>query len=144
MKGHKQHILCCEKTHVDPHSSAGSQSAPLAPAEDAWFSASDGWISGSKDDALRFCEGKMMILCNYADLCPDGPSRSSTGSDRVGQNGEDSEQWAPVADLDDWVLVGMKGKNKATQCLTHEQMNQTPFADDMTKDKMQHIKCCAK
>jgi len=146
MKENKQHILCCEKTHIDPHSSAGSLNSPLAdtPSEDAWFSASDGWNSGSKDDALRFCEGKLMGLCNYSDVCPDGPSRSSTGSDWIGQNGEENEQWAPVGDLDDYVLVGMMGKNKATQCLTHEQMTQTPFSGDMTKDKMQHIKCCAK
>ena len=117
-----------------------------------WFHVKTGWTSGSHDEAVQFCEqhevnGKRMELCPYHEYCPEGPSRPPVdGRGNIGELDEDSQQWAPTSNGDNqWVMVGMHGNNKATQCLTHGQLHgKAPLwgLDQSNQEQKHYVMCC--
>lgn len=162
----KEHILCCKKSHVQQpqqQESADDEEESKIPtsqtSEEAvtdtgtamkgtWFHVINGWNAGTHDDATHFCarkevNGKPMELCTYAAYCPSGPSRPpADGHGLIGED-EDSEQWAPASGDNQWVMVGMHGQNKATQCLTHGQLyGSAPVLDEFSQEMRHHIMCC--
>ncbi|KAL7549978.1 hypothetical protein ACHAWF_013235, partial [Thalassiosira exigua] len=118
-----------------------------------WFHTSNGWNGGSHDDALHYCQmkevdGKRMELCPFESYCPSGPSRppiDGFNSVEIGE-GEDSEQYAPSSSGDNqWILVGIRGHNKASQCLTYEQLHGSTPAWGLNGDGVEfkhHVMCC--
>lgn len=118
-----------------------------------WFDTDvGGWDGGSHDDAAQFCEqfagshGKRMELCPYAAYCPQGPSQPTIGGHDANFD-EEGEQWAPVfGKSNHWVMVGRKGTNSATTCLSHVQLNgQEPSwgLDGSNKEMKKHVMCCS-
>eukprot|EP00571_Detonula_confervacea_P013981 CAMPEP_0172306514 /NCGR_PEP_ID=MMETSP1058-20130122/7566_1 /TAXON_ID=83371 /ORGANISM="Detonula confervacea, Strain CCMP 353" /LENGTH=995 /DNA_ID=CAMNT_0013018427 /DNA_START=19 /DNA_END=3006 /DNA_ORIENTATION=+ len=164
MPGLKHHILCCKKTsHIPvqegtdtlaqtPASQTSDEEADAKPTLiGTWFHAENGWNGGSHNDAAHFCalkevNRKQMELCPYHVYCPQGPSRPSVDGQGIIGDGEESEQFAPTSNGDNqWVMVGMHGHNKATQCLTHGQLNGAApdwGLDGSNKEKKHHIMCC--
>jgi len=168
----KHHILCCKKTshtQVQEDTISASVQSPILPTQASyeeidkeptlyiagtWFHAENGWNGGSHDDATHFCalkeiNRKQMELCPYHMYCPQGPSRPSAESNgNIIGEGEESEQWAPSSGGDNqWVMVGMHGHNKATQCLTHTQLNGPAPSwghDENNQEKKHHIMCCTR
>ena len=146
---------------VEEHSHDTSSQASPASEEDntideaaekvgVWFQVANGWNAGSHTDAEHYCSlkevnGKRMELCSYEAYCPSGPSRPPVDG-HLAVDGEESEQWAPTSNGDNqWVMVGMRGHNKATQCLTHGQLNGAPpewGLDSSNAEHKHHIMCC--
>ena len=127
--------------------------APLAPPAGVWFQVLNGWNAGSHEDGMHFCArqkiaGEKMELCNYEQYCPNGPSRPAAGGhSAIGFTDEDIEQWAPIAGegANQWVMVGMRGHNHATECLTHDMLNgEAPSwgLDNSNPEHKQYIYCC--
>lgn len=125
--------------------------AGLSGMVGTWFHAENGWNSGNHNDAVHFCALKeinheRMELCPYHMYCPHGPSQPpDDGRGKIGE-GEETEQWAPTSNGDNqWVMVGMHGHNKATQCLTHGQLHGAAPSwglDSFNKEQKRHIMCC--
>jgi len=118
-----------------------------------WYDAdTGGWTGGSHSEASKFCqqfEGSHdlpMQLCPYAAYCPHGPSHEViSGHDANFE--EEGEQWAPVfGKSNHWVMIGKRGTNKSTTCLSHEQLTgeePTWGLDWSEKEKKRHIMCCS-
>lgn len=124
------------------------------PMTSTWFRLGDGggWNGGSHDDAIHFCamkknNGKRMGLCPYHAYCPSGPSQPPYDGNYVTDDDDDTEQWAPMSTGENsWVLVGMHGRNKASQCLTYGVLNGSEPSwglDESNTEKKLHILCCA-
>ena len=177
--GLKRHILCCTKTSSLVHNNPLQDEATDTDADTVmqsasshtitselpdnieedddektisgtWFHVSNGWNSGSHDDAEHFCaikevNRKRMQLCSYDIYCPSGPTQNPAAGREVNDD-EEVEQWAPTSDDDNsWVMVGMNGHNRNTQCLTHTQLEGSAPSwglDGSNKEKKQYIMCC--
>jgi len=145
----------------DGDSSASSNSQEVTVFESSitntfnpmWFNVDrGGWDGGSHDDAIQFCEqfvgtyGKRMELPPYAAYCPSGPSKSPIGGHTADFN-EEGEQWAPVfGKSNHWVLIGKRGQNSATSCLSHVQLNgEEPSwgLDGSNKEMTKYVLCCS-
>ena len=125
------------------------------PMTSTWFRVGDGggWNAGSHDDAVHFCamkkiNGKRMELCPYHAYCPSGPSQPPYEDNYMVDDGDETEQWAPMStgENNSWVLVGMHGHNKASQCLTYGILNGSEPSwglDGTNKEKKRHVLCCA-
>ena len=118
-----------------------------------WFNADQGsWDGGSHDDAVNFCEqftgshGKSMELCPYHAYCPQGPSNPVIGGHDADFN-EVGEQWAPVyGQTNHWVLIGKRGTNLSTTCLSHVQLSgEEPSwgLDGSNKEMKKYVMCCS-
>ena len=164
--GLKQNVLCCARTTPLPHvnteaANTGIQHLSSTKEETemdvketvqgTWFSISNGWNGGSASDAVHFCsmpENEInhvrLKLCPYSSICPNGLTHEPASGREVVHNSTEAEQWAPTSD-GDWVLIGLFGPNRNTQCLTHQQlMGEKPsWGDDSTsKEKKQFVMCC--
>ena len=172
--GLKRNVLCCARTTPLPHVNTEvyhpadrpvvSQSADSLPnakedtnmeekekVEGIWFSISNGWNRGSLSDAVHFCsmpENEInqvrLKLCPFSSYCPNGPTHQPAPGREVVHDSTEAEQWSPTSN-GDWVLIGLFGPNKNTQCLTHKQlMGEKPsWGDDSTnKEKKQFVMCC--
>uniref|UniRef100_A0A7S1YML9 DUF7495 domain-containing protein n=1 Tax=Skeletonema marinoi TaxID=267567 RepID=A0A7S1YML9_9STRA len=104
-----------------------------------WYG-TDEWISGSHDDALHFCNFKGKSLCPYAAYCPYGPGKHPV--DGWVASKEFEEQWAPMAQPNQWVLIGAENDNPFSQC----QVTESPsFGFDKSEPELKlHIMCCDK
>lgn len=169
--GLKRHICCTDTsstsdTQYEEGASAAAQS-PVSqqisyadevdetdngPMTSTWFTVDDGWNAGSYDDAMHFCamkkiDSQRMELCPYHAYCPSGPSMPPYEGNYIIGDGEESEQWAPMSTGENsWVLVGMHGRNKASQCLTYGILNESEPSwglDGTNKEKKRHVLCCA-
>jgi len=119
--------------------------------EGIWFSISNGWNAGSASDARHFCsmpENEInnirLKLCPFSFYCPNGPTHEPASGREVVHDSTEAEQWAPTFD-GDWVLIGLFGPNRNTQCLTHKQlMGEKPSwgQDSTNKEKKQFVMCC--
>jgi len=121
-----------------------------------WFDSTTGWNGGSHDDAVQLCSsmmgttGKAMTLCPYAVYCPNGPSKKPISINAEGRDfASEGEQWAPVFGQGDnvWVMIGMKGTNKVTQCLSYSQLHEGEDPewgkDDSMKEIKKYVMCCS-
>ena len=119
----------------------------------AWFTAEEGgWDGGSHDDAVNFCErltgsnGKGMELCPYHAYCPQGPAMPVIMGHGADFN-EEGEQWAPVyGQSNHWVLIGKRGSNVSTTCLSHVQLTgEEPSwgLDGSSKEIKKYVLCCS-
>jgi hypothetical protein len=124
------------------------------PMTSTWFRVGDGggWNAGTYDDAVHFCamkkiNGKRMEICPYHAYCPSGPSQPPYEGNYKTVDGDETEQWAPMSTGENsWVLVGMHGHNKASQCLTYGILNGSEPSwglDGTNKEKKLHVLCCA-
>ena len=131
----------------------GHESSVISTFNPQWFTADNGgWDGGSHSEAVEFCQqfagahGKKMELCPYAVYCPNGPSNSVIGGHDANFD-EEGEQWAPVfGQANHWVMIGKKGTNKSTTCLSHVQLTgEEPSwgIDGSSKEKKLHIMCCS-
>jgi len=104
-----------------------------------WYG-TDEWISGSHDDAYHFCNFKGKSLCPYAAYCPYGPGKHPV--DGWVASKEFEEQWAPIAQPNQWVLIGAENDNPFSQC----QVTESPsFGFDKSQPELKlHIMCCDK
>jgi len=117
-----------------------------------WFDLDQGgWDGGSHDEADQFCEqfagshGKRMELCPYAAYCPQGPSQPVLGGHQADFE-EEGEQWAPLFGQNHWVMIGKRGTNLATTCLSHLQLTgEEPSwgLDGSNKEMKKHVMCCS-
>lgn len=109
---------------------------------------SHGYEGGSHADAMAFCESfGNRKLCPYTGYCPHGPGQPVMGGHAADFNTE-GEQWAPVygQNKNHWVMIGMKYQNKATTCMTSEELEGEMPAWGMTKENAQlkkYILCCS-
>ena len=111
-----------------------------------------GWDGGSHEDAIVFCQqfagshGTRMNICPYAAYCPQGPTKPVLGGHDANFD-EEGEQWAPLyGQSNHWVMIGKKGTNMSTTCLTHVQLNgeKPEWGDDRShKELKQHLMCCS-
>jgi hypothetical protein len=119
----------------------------------AWFTAGQGgWDGGSHDDAVTFCEqftgfnGKGMELCPYHAYCPQGPAKPVITGHNADFN-EEGEQWAPVyGQSNHWVLIGKRGSNISTTCLSHVQLTgEEPSwgLDGSSREMKKYVLCCS-
>ncbi len=121
-----------------------------------WFDSTSGWNGGSHDDAVELCAsmtgttGKAMTLCPYVVYCPNGPSQKPISINAEGRDfASEGEQWAPVFGQGDnvWVMIGMKGTNKVTQCLSYSQLHEGDDPewgkDDSMKEIKKYVMCCS-
>ena len=135
--------------HQKPSGESGAQSANPTKTVGVWFHAENGWNSGSHDDAEHYCQrkevnGKRMELCPYHAYCPSGPSHPPVDG-RKSLDGEETEQWAPTSNGNQWVMVGMHGNNLSTQCLTHGQLNGSAPSwglDSTNQARKKSVMCC--
>jgi len=173
--GLKRHICCTDSTttsdnqQVQGGATSTSQSpvsqqqtnfdnevdeTDTGPMTSTWFRVGDGggWNAGTYDDAVHFCamkkiNGKRMELCPYHAYCPSGPSQPPYEGNYKTVDGDETEQWAPMSTGENsWVLVGMHGHNKASQCLTYGILNGSEPSwglDGTHKEKKLHVLCCA-
>jgi hypothetical protein len=114
--------------------------------EPIWLGAKDGWNGGSHDDAMEFCQnfrGKQ--LCPYAAYCPHGSGQPVLGRHRVDFNAE-GVLYAPVfGNENHWVMIGQKGENSATTCMSHYQLEgsyPTWGLTDEQSEYKKYILCC--
>ena len=172
--GLKRHICCTDNTvtsdskevqgGADATTALNPNSQPIifddevdetdtGPMISTWFRVGDGggWNAGSHDDAVHFCamkkiNGERMKLCPYHAYCPSGPSQSPYVGNYVLNDADETEQWAPMSTGENsWVLIGMHGHNKASQCLTYGILNGSDPSwglDGTYKEKKLHVLCC--
>ena len=164
----KQHILCCntpsgiylskgdEEDNIVP-TNAGNpnkpnhdESALLGRFTPRWFSVTDGWNSGSHDDAIAFCEqhdgihhnGKKMELCPYVAYCPEGPGTQPIDIGGHVDVNKEGQQWAPLfGQANHWVSISGE---KA--CLAHLEVNGAEPSwglDASNPDVKKHVLCCS-
>lgn len=161
----KHDILCCTKSSLissivttpgnlkeDDMKTPGPGEEPQSPQaqKGAWFHTSNGWNAGSHDDAVHFCKlkkinGVQYELCSYESYCPSGPSHpSAEGLADFDDSSDISDQYAPVSGDNKWVMIGMHGTNKASQCLTYGQLHngKDPMQDELNPEQKQYIRCC--
>ena len=102
-----------------------------------WMGRSDGWLGGSHEEAMQFCNINGKALCPFSAICPHGSGNPALfGKKPVDFN--DSEQYAPAYGHDNrWVNL--------TTCLSYEQVyHKLPpwgLNGDMS-DLKRHILCC--
>lgn len=157
-KDMKQNILCCnaasgiylsEDNKVpisggDPNKPDHGESAFLGTVAPRWFSVTDGWNSGSHEDAFSFCEqhdsvhqnGKKMELCPYVAYCPEGSETKPIGGHGIDIN-EEGEQWAPIYGKGN-LWVSLSGEKT---CMSHMEMKETSWEPDVGMKK--HVLCCS-
>ena len=132
---------------------SGIASSVISKFSPMWFTADKGgWDGGSHDDAIAFCQqfagshGTRMNICPYAAYCPQGPSKPVLGGHDANFD-EEGEQWAPLyGQSNHWVMIGKKGKNTSTTCLTHVQLTgEKPSwgLDGSHKEMKLHLMCCS-
>ena len=102
--------------------------------------------------ALHYSSTNIFILTldlsqqPYAVYCPNGPSNHAIGGHGANFE-EEGEQWAPVfGRANHWVMIGRRGTNKSTTCLSHLQLEgEEPSwgLDGSNVEKKQHILCCS-
>eukprot|EP00986_Skeletonema_menzelii_P008736 scaffold3792_cov160-Skeletonema_menzelii.AAC.13 len=142
----KKHIMCCQAPtesstdvseigpeHFEYEGGAFKEMNPV------WYG-TDEWISGSHDDAQHFCNFKGKSLCPYTAYCPDGPGKHPIGG-WVGSK-DFEEQWAPVLNPNQWVLIGAENDNPFSQCKVTDSPS---FGFDTSQPELKlHIMCCDK
>ena len=76
--------------------------------------------------------------------CPSGPSFPPVEGRGEIVIDEESEQWAPTSDGDQWVMIGYHGHhNKASQCLTPGQLySSASLPDEVSARQKHYIRCC--
>ena len=141
-----------ETGNSTPVGSEGFASSIVNTFHPMWYDSDQGWNGGSHDDAIHFCQqkegfhGKSMELCPYAAYCPNGPSKPPLGG-QIAYFEKEGLQWAPIFGQENhWVLIGRKGTNSATTCLSHEQLEgvAAPWGlDGSMKEVKKHIMCCS-
>ena len=157
----KKHILCCNSPS-GIYLSEGDQQENKLPAKPnhddsvllgtftpRWFSVTDGWNSGSHDDAIAFCEqhdgihhnGKKMELCPYVAYCPEGPGTQPIRGHNIDIN-EEGQQWAPLyGNENHWVsIAGEK------TCLSHWEVKREDPSwglDASNPELKKHVLCCS-
>lgn len=111
-----------------------------------WLGASEGWTGGSHQDAMDFCKtirGKQ--LCPYSAYCPHGAGQPVMGRHKVDFNAE-GELYAPVfGNENHWVMIGQKGENSATTCMSHYQLEGSNPTWGLTTDRTElkkYVLCC--
>ena len=111
-----------------------------------WLGEAEGWTGGSHQDAMDFCttvRGKQ--LCPYAAYCPLGVGKPVMGRHKVDFNAE-GEIYAPVfGKQNHWVMIGQKGENSATTCMSHYQLEGSNPSWGLTSDKPEmkkYVMCC--
>ncbi|KAK1737323.1 hypothetical protein QTG54_012190 [Skeletonema marinoi] len=164
----KQHILCCntpsgiylskddEEDNIvptnggNPNKPNHDESALLGIFTPRWFSVTDGWNSGSHDDAIAFCEqhdgihlnGKKMELCPYVAYCPEGPGTQPIDIGGHVDVNKEGQQWAPLfGQANHWVSISGE---KA--CLAHLEVNGAEPSwglDASNPDVKKHVLCCS-
>uniref|UniRef100_A0A7S2L9C3 DUF7495 domain-containing protein n=2 Tax=Skeletonema marinoi TaxID=267567 RepID=A0A7S2L9C3_9STRA len=164
----KQHILCCntpsgiylsksdEEDNIvptnggNPNKPNHDESALLGIFTPRWFSVTDGWNSGSHDDAIAFCEqhdgihhnGKKMELCPYVAYCPEGPGTQPIDIGGHVDDNKEGQQWAPLfGQANHWVSISGE---KA--CLAHLEVNGAEPSwglDASNPDVKKHVLCCS-
>lgn len=111
-----------------------------------WLGAAEGWNGGSHDDAVEYCKtirGKQ--LCPYSAYCPYGAGKPVMGRHKVDFNAQ-GELYAPVFGIENhWVMIGQKGENSATTCMSHYQLEGCNPAWGLTTDRPElkkYVMCC--
>ena len=143
-------VVVSESSANTPSAVASSVISKFSPM---WFTADEGgWNGGSHDDAIAFCQqfagsrGTTMNICPYAAYCPQGPTKPVLGGHDANFD-EEGEQWAPLyGQSNHWVMIGKKGTNMATTCLTHVQLTgEKPSwgKNGSHKEMKQHLLCCS-
>lgn len=107
---------------------------------------SHGWNGGSHDEAEQFCESfGNRKTCPYSVYCPHGPGHPVMGGHVTDFNTE-GEQWAPIyGEQKHWVMIGQKYKNRATTCMTSQELEGgvPPDWGGPEADVKKHIMCCS-
>jgi len=121
------------------------EKAVIAAFRPIWFSSEHGWISGSYEDAINFCESyNHMVLCPYAAYCPNGPGQPPIPGSMILQS--DGEEWVPAnGPMNTWIQVGTIDGMDDTKCtLHHELLGERPKwgTDRSRSDVKHHIMCC--
>jgi hypothetical protein len=121
------------------------EKAVIAAFRPIWFSSEHGWISGSYEDAVNFCESyNHMVLCPYAAYCPNGPGQPPIPGSMILQS--DGEEWVPAnGPMNTWIQVGTIDGMDDTKCtLHHELLGERPKwgTDRSRSDVKHHIMCC--
>jgi hypothetical protein len=111
-----------------------------------WVGEDEGWKGGSHQDAMEFCKtirGKQ--LCPYSAYCPHGAGSQVMGKHKRDFNAE-GELYAPVfSNENHWVMIGQKGSNSATTCMSHYQLEGSNPEWGLTSEKAElkkYIMCC--
>mmetsp|Transcript_12430 Transcript_12430/g.19128 ORF Transcript_12430/g.19128 Transcript_12430/m.19128 type:complete len:834 (+) Transcript_12430:2-2503(+) len=158
----KQNILCCNAASGiylsegdegdnkvptsggNPNKPDHGESAFLGTFAPRWFSVTDGWNSGSHEDAISFCEkhdsvhqnGKKMELCPYAAYCPEGSETKPIGGHGMDVN-EEGQQWAPIyGEANLWVSISGE-----KTCMSHVEIEKTSWEPDAGMKN--HVLCCS-
>ena len=149
--GHEQELNVLDAPKQEDNQ--GFDASISSTFDPIWFDEDQGgWDGGSHTDGIKFCEqfngshGKPMELCPYAAYCPKGPSEQVIGGHQADFEVE-GEQWAPVFGQENhWVMIGKRGNNHSTTCLSHVQLsgNEPSWGlDDSNKQVKKHIMCCS-
>ncbi len=81
-------------------------------------------------------------------MCPYGPGQAIMPGRRPVDFSEEGEQYAPVYGHHEnrWVMVGQKGGDPSTTCMSHEQLETMPPSWGKSNERpeiKQHIMCCS-
>ena len=142
-----QHVMCCliaVQQEVQVKSSLDISSSPENAVESSskyWFTRGD-YKGHTYESAKEYCSTKIQNghLCAYEDICPDGPGSSPFSPPIM-----TTEQWAPVAELNTWVLVGQEENGDfSLSCFTHKELygNDATFGNPAYEEKTGNIMCC--
>ena len=165
----KENVMCCvtPKTSAesvsetdDSGNSSETSSNTITAANNAldmeqlmqtqlkplWLGEDEGWTGGSHDDAMAFCKtirGKQ--LCPYSAYCPHGAGQPVMGRHKIDFNAE-GELYSPVfGNENHWVMIGQKGENSATTCMSHYQLEGSNPSWGLTTDNAElkkYVMCC--
>ena len=148
---HPEDRPVASQTDTLPNTKEETDKDDKGTVQGKWFSISNGWNGGSLSDSEHFCsmpENEInhvrLKLCPFSSICPNGPTHGPASGREVVHDSTEAEQWSPTSN-GDWVLIGLFGPNKNTQCLTHKQlMGEKPsWGEDSTnKEKKQFVMCC--
>ena len=112
----------------------------LLPVGDARYRRAGklGW-----DAMQKVCTDQGMQLCPREKYCPDFKSVDSPGRPIYGATGDNSENWAPVAEkngVQDWVRIGAASDSL---CKTHTELTgETPGWSKAGHSDKQVLLCC--
>ena len=112
-----------------------------------WLTSREGWDGGSHSDAVLLCDSvRGKALCPYSAVCPRGPGGSVLGGRHRLELGAEGEQYAPVAGGENhWVMIGERGGEAGTRCMTHKQLEGRAPEWGLNRDRAevkQYIMCC--
>lgn len=168
----KENIMCCvtpktsgESVSETDDSGSGSETSSNSPSntltgnsildmeqimqnklKPLWLGEGEGWTGGSHEDAMAFCKtirGKQ--LCPYSAYCPHGAGQPVMGRHKIDFNAE-GELYAPVfGNENHWVMIGQKGGNSATTCMSHYQLEGSNPSWGLTTERSElkkYVMCC--